>query len=71
MGLCCVGLECLKGGQSLILPCRILGCTGNSQWRMPCIDLYGMSLVVVVFLVVELILYVEWFGVAGLRVETL
>ena len=30
-----------------------------------------MSLVVVVFLVEELILYVELLGVAGLRVETL
>ena len=48
---------------------------------MPCISLHGMSIVVVVFLVVELILYVElmWktvvcvetLGVAGLRVETL
>ena len=39
--------------------CRILGCTGNSHWKMPCINLHGMSLVVVVFLVVELILYIE------------
>ena len=51
--------------------------------RVECLDawetvtgrcLHGMSLVVVVFLVVELILYVElsWkLGVAGLRVETL
>ena len=37
----------------------MLGCMGNSHWKMPCIDLHGMSLVVVVFLVVELILYVE------------
>ena len=32
--------------------CRVelLGCTGNSCWKMPCSDLHGMSLVVVVFL---------------------
>ena len=48
-----------RGAGSLILPCRMLGCMGNSHWKMPCIDLHGMSLVVVVFLVVELILYVE------------
>ena len=35
---------------------------------MPCTDLHGMSLVVVVFLGEELILYAELFGVAGLRV---
>ena len=34
-------------------------------------SLHGMSLVVVVFLVEELILYGELLGVAGLRVETL
>ena len=34
-------------------------------------SLHGMSLVVVVFLVEELILYGESLGVAGLRVETL
>ena len=34
-------------------------------------SLHGMSLVVVVFLGEELILYVELLGVAGLRVETL
>ena len=38
---------------------------------MPCTDLHGMSLVVVVFLVEELILYAELLGVAGLRVEIL
>ena len=32
---------------------------GSSCWKMPCISLHGMSLVVVVFLVVGLILYVE------------
>ena len=50
---------CAVGAWSLILPCRMLGCTGNSHWKMPCNDLHGMSLAVVVFLVVELILYVE------------
>ena len=34
-------------------------------------SLHGMSLVVVVFLVEELILYAELLGVTGLRVETL
>ena len=48
-----------RGVLSLILPCRMLGCMGNSCWKMPCNDLHGMSLVVVVFLVEELILYVE------------
>ena len=38
---------------------------------MPCTELRGMSLVVVVFLVEELILYVEISWIAGLRVETL
>ena len=54
-----MGLECCREAGSLILPCRMLGCTGNSHWKMPCISLHGMSLVVVVLLVVELILYVE------------
>ena len=45
--------------ESLILPCRMLGDTGNSCWKMPCTDLHEMSLVVVVFLGEELILYVE------------
>ena len=49
----------------------MLGDTGNSSWKMPCSDLHGMSLVVVVFLGEELILYAELLGVAGLRVETL
>ena len=48
--------------------------------RVECLDargtvagrcLHGMSLVVVVFLGEELILYVELLGVAGLHVETL
>ena len=44
---------------AFILSCRMLGCMGNSHWEMPCNDLHRMSLVVVVFLVEELILYVE------------
>ena len=59
------------GPYGWILPCRMLGDTGNSCWKMPCSDQHGMSLVVVVFLVEELILYAELLGVAGLRVETL
>ena len=69
--LCCMALECCRGAGSLILPCRMLGDTGNSCWKMPCTDLHGMSLVAVVFLGEELILYAELLGVAGLRVETL
>ena len=45
--------------------------TWEQSWKMPCINLHRMSLVVVVFLVEELILYAELLGVAGLRVETL
>ena len=26
-----------------ILPCRMLRCTGNSHWKMPCNDLHGMT----------------------------
>ena len=63
--LYCMALE----PYSWILPCGVLEDTGNSCWKMPC--MHGMSLVVVVFLVEELILYVELLGVAGLRVETL
>ena len=69
--LYCMALECCKEPYSWILPCGVLGDTGNSCWKMPCIDLHGMSLVVVVFLGEELILYAELLGVAGLRVETL
>ena len=58
----------LYGPYGWILPCRMLGCTGNSCWKMPCSDLHGMSLVI---LGEELILYVGLLGVAGLRVETL
>ena len=69
--LCCMALEYCREAGSLILPCRMLGGTGVSHWKMPCTDLHGMSLVVVVFLGEELILYAELLGVAGLRVETL
>ena len=66
-----MALECCRGAGSLILPCRMLWRHGSSHWKMPCTDLHGMSLVVVVFLGEELILYGELLGVAGLRVETL
>ena len=49
---------------ALFLPCRMLEYMGSSCWRMPSNYLHGMSLVVVVFLVEELILY------ADLNVET-
>ena len=49
----------LCGPYRWILPCRMLGCKGNTCWRMPSICVHGMSLVVVVFRVEELILYVE------------
>ena len=62
-----MALECCEGAGSLILPCRILGDMGAVAGRC----LHGMSLVVVVFLGEELILYVELLGVAGLHVETL
>ena len=61
------GLECCRVAGNLILPCRVLGDTGNSHWKEPAWD----EPVVVVFLGEELILYVELLGVAGLRVETL
>ena len=65
--LCCMALECCRGAGSLILPCRMLGDTGNSCCKEPARDV----VVVVVFLVEELILYGELLGVAGLHVETL
>ena len=34
--LCCMALECCREAGSLILPCRMLGDTGNSCWKMPC-----------------------------------
>ena len=43
-------LQVLIGLPGGFLPCRMLGCTGNSCWRMPCICLHRMSLAVVVFL---------------------
>ena len=36
--LCCVALECCRGAGSLILPCRMLGDTGNSCWKEPARD---------------------------------
>ena len=38
-----VALEYCKEAGSLILPCRMLGDTGNSCWKMPCTDLHGMT----------------------------
>ena len=64
-------LECCRGTWSLVLLCRMLGYTGNSCWRMPSIYLYRMSLVVVVFLVEELILYIELMWKLVVHVETL
>ena len=49
----------------------MLGYMGNSCWSKPSNYLHGMSLVVLVFLVVELILYEELLVVAGSCVETL
>ena len=60
-----MALECCRGARSLILPCRMLGDTGSVAGR----SLHGMSLVVVVFLVEELILYAELLVVAELHVE--
>ena len=34
---------CVVGAWSLILPCRMLGCTGNNHWKMPYNDLHGMT----------------------------
>ena len=31
------------GSYGWILPCRMLGDTGNSCWKMPCTDLHGMT----------------------------
>ena len=36
--LCCMALECCRGAGSLILPCRMLGDTGNSCWKEPARD---------------------------------
>ena len=64
----------------LVWPWNAVGEPGALFCRVECLEtrgtvagrsLHGMSLVVVVFLVEELILYGESLGVAGLRVETL
>ena len=56
--LCCVALECCRGAGSLILPCRILGDTGNSCWKEPARD-EPCSCSISWILVEELILYIE------------
>ena len=55
---------CAVGAQELDSAVQNAWMHGEHLLRMPCIYLHGMSLVVVVFLVVELILYAE------LNVET-
>ena len=69
--LCRVALEYCREAGSLILPCRMLGCTGNSYWKRPARDEPCSCSISWRILVEELILYVELLGVAGLRVETL
>ena len=63
--LCMERLECC------ILPCRMLGDTGNSCWKEPARDEPCSCSISWRILVEELILYAELLGVAGLRVETL
>ena len=63
--LCMERLECC------ILPCRMLGDTGNSCWKEPARDEPCSCSISWRILVGELILYAELLGVAGLRVETL
>ena len=65
-----MALECCREAGSLILPCRMLGDTGNSCWKEPAWD-EPCSCSISWILVEELILYVEYLGVAGLHVETL
>ena len=36
--LCCMALECCREAGSLVLPCRMLGDTGNSCWKEPARD---------------------------------
>ena len=57
----CRGLEHCRALGALILPCRMLGYTGNNCWKMPA---QNEPCSCCSFLVVELILYVE------LNVET-
>ena len=65
--LCCMALECCRELGALFCRVECLETRGTVAGR----SLHGMSLVVVVFLGEELILYAELLGVAGLRVETL
>ena len=56
--LCCVALECCREPYSWSLPCGVLGDTGAVAGRclvLICTGCHGMSLVVVVFLVEELV----------------
>ena len=64
----CRVLEHCRALGALILPCRMLGYTGNNCWKMPA---QNEPCSCCSFLVVELILYEELLVVAGLRVETL
>ena len=60
-----MSLECCR--EALFCRVECLETLGTVAGR----SLHGMSLVVVVFLGEELIVYAELLGVAGLRVETL
>ena len=57
--MCCKGLECCRGAGSLILPCRMLECTGSSHWKEPSRDEPCSCSISWRILVEELILYVE------------
>ena len=76
-GLFLGSLGCCKDAWSLILPCRMLGCTGNSRWRMPARNEPCSCCISLKFLVVELILLGSTYRirlvvvVTGLHVETL
>ena len=66
------GLGMLVGRSgSLILPCRMLGDTGNSCWKEPARDEPCSCSISWRILVEELILYAELLGVAVLSVEAL
>ena len=74
--LYCMALECcLQEPYSWILPCHYKDASRTREqlledaYTAESNSMHGMSLVVVVFLVEELILYAELLGVAGLRVE--
>ena len=69
--LCCMALECCREVRKPILPCRMLGDTGNSCWKEPARDEPCSCSISWRILVEELILYAELLGVAGLRVEAL